>query len=174
MVFKFKDVFHGAHEALSADPARGQVTFNAQSKLGQGLNSCVDIRQFSVNVDEPAVLGGQDTAPNPVEYVLAALGSCQEITYRLYADSMGIPLNGVSVKLKGVLDLRGFFNVDKQIRPGYQKIEAEVIIDSPASEQDLHRLKDVVDSHCPVLDILRNPTPIELSIRSTSLIAAAE
>ena len=174
MAYKFKDVFNGAHDALRADPARGEAVFNAQSKLGGGLNSSIDIRQFSVKVDEPAVLGGQDTAPNPVEYVLAALGSCQEITYRLYADSMGIPLNGVSVKLKGVLDLRGFFNVDKQVRPGYQRIEAEVVLDSPAPEKDLRRLKEVVDSHCPVLDILRNPTPVEVSFRSTSLSTAAE
>ena len=174
MAFKFKDVFQGAQDSLSANPARGEAVFNAQSRLGGGLDSSVDIRQFSVKVDEPAVLGGHDTAPNPVEYVLAALGSCQEITYRLYADSMGIPLNSVSVKIKGVIDLRGLFNVDKQIRPGYQKIEAEVIIDSPAAEKDLLRLKDAVDSHCPVLDILRNPTPVDLSFRSASLSAAAE
>jgi putative redox protein len=49
-----------------------------------------------------------------------------------------------------------------------------VILDSPASEQDLARLKDIVDRHCPVLDILRNPTPVQLSLRAGSLNAAAE
>jgi len=125
-------------------------------------------------VDEPPGLGGQDGAPNPVEYILAALGSCQEITYRLYADALGIPLNGVSVQLTGAIDLQGFFNVRQDVRPGYQTIEAEVILDSPASEQDLARLKDIVDRHCPVLDILRNPTPVQLSLRAGSLSAAAE
>lgn len=108
-------------------------------------------------------LGGQDSGPNPVEYVLVALGSCQEITYRLYARSLGIPLNGVSVKLRGLLDLRGFFAVDETIRPGFQRIEAVVTFDSPAPEADLQRLKETVDRHCPVLDILRNPVPVELT-----------
>jgi putative redox protein len=70
-------------------------------------------------------LGGADTAPNPVEYILAALGSCQEITYRLYADALGIPLNGVSVELTGAIDLRGFSTSDgvygrvtRRSRPG--------------------------------------------------------
>jgi putative redox protein len=174
MAFKFKDVFTGTQAALGEQPAQAEATFEAQSRLGHGLNSAVAIRQFSVGVDEPPGLGGQDTAPNPVEYVLAALGSCQEITYRLYADSLGIPLNNVSVALKGVIDLRGFFNVDDSVRPGYQRIEAEVIIDSPASEQELRRLKEIVDSHCPVLDILRNPTPVELTFRAEKLNAAAE
>ena len=174
MTFKFKDVFTGTQAALDADAAQAQAVFHAQSRLGNGLNSTVAIHQFGVGVDEPPGLGGQDTAPNPVEYILAALGSCQEITYRLYADALGIPLNGVSVQLTGAIDLRGFFNVKQDVRPGYQTIEAEVILDSPASEQDLARLKDIVDRHCPVLDILRNPTPVQLSLRAGSLNAAAE
>ncbi len=173
MTFRFKDVFAGMQSALNADPAQAQAAFYAQSRLGEGFNSSVTIRQFGVTIDEPPALGGQDTAPNPVEYILAALGSCQEITYRLYADALGIPLNGVSVKLTGTIDLRGFFNVQHDVRPGYQVIEAEVILDSPASETELARLKDVVDRHCPVLDILRNPTPVQLSLRSESRGAAA-
>lgn len=173
MSFKFKDVFSGTQAALAAEPTEAQAGFQAQSRLGDGLNSTVAIRQFSVGVDEPAGLGGQDTAPNPVEYILAALGSCQEITYRLYADALGIPLNGVSVRLSGAIDLRGFFNVEERVRPGYQKIEAEVILDSPATDADLARLKDIVDRHCPVLDILRNPTPVELLLRVGALNAAA-
>jgi len=173
MTFKFKDVFTGTQVALGADPAQGQATFEAQSRLGSGLDSTVAIRQFKVGVDEPAGLGGQDTAPNPVEYVLAALGSCQEITYRLYADALGIPLNGVSVRLTGTIDLSGFFNVDDSVRPGYQGIRAEVTLDSPASDADLARLKEIVDRHCPVLDILRNPTPVTLSLHKGTLNAAA-
>src|ERR1700733_9478955 len=174
MTLKFKDVFTGTQAALGADPAQAQAVFQAQSRLGDGLNSTVAIRQFSVGVDEPPGLGGQDGAPNPVEYILVALGSCQEITYRLYADALGIPLNGVSVKLNGSLDLRGFFNVDPNVRSGFTKIEAEVILDSPAPEHDLQRLKETVDRHCPVLDILRNPTPTELTLRTESLSVAAQ
>lgn len=173
MAFKFKDVFVGAQAALGADPTQASAVFEAQTRLGDGVDSVATIRQFSVAIDEPKGLGGQDTAPNPVELILAALGSCQEITYRLYADALGIPLNGVSVKLSGSVDLRGFFNVDDTVRPGYQGIEAEVALDSPASDDELQRLKDIVDQHCPVLDILRNPTPVRLSLRRDTVAAAA-
>ena len=173
MAFRFKEIFGGTQVALGTDPAQAQATFHAQSRLGDGLNSSVAIRQFSVAVDEPPALGGQDTAPNPVEYILAALGSCQEITYRLYADALGIPLPAVSVQLRGAIDLRGFFNVDQAVRPGFQNIEAEVTLESPASEAELSRLKEVVDRHCPVLDILRNPTPVTLSLHPRASKAAA-
>jgi uncharacterized OsmC-like protein len=83
-------------------------------------------------------------------------------------------LNGVSVRLTDAIDLRGFFNVDQSVRPGYQSIEAEVLLDSPASEQELLRLKEIVDRHCPILDILSNPTPVQLSLKVGALKAAAE
>ena len=173
MTFKFKQVFSDTQQALGADPAQAQAVFQASSRLGDGVNSSVAVRQFNVGVDEPPALGGQDTAPNPVEYILAALGSCQEITYRLYADALGIPLIGVSVQLSGAIDLRGFFNVDQSVRPGFQHIEAHVVIDSPASAADIARLKETVDRHCPVLDILRNPTPVDLKLRTGPLSVAA-
>ncbi len=149
MSFRFKEAFHTTQSALDAEPGQALATFSAQSRLGDGVNSQVAVRQFSVGVDEPPSLGGGDTAPNPVEYILAALGSCQEITYRLYADALGIPVNNVSVKLDGHIDLRGFFDVDKSVRPGYRNIVAEVAIDSPASEEQLLRLSRSTDATAP-------------------------
>ncbi len=119
-------------------------------------------------------LGGTDTAPNPVEYALAALATCQEITYRLHADALGIPLDGVSVTLEGDIDLRGFFAVDPSVRPGFRAIRGTPTLDSPASEADLAGLKAHVDAHCPVLDLLSNATPVvlELSARPADEAAA--
>ncbi len=174
MAFKFKDVFSGTQSALGADASQAKATFQAHSRLGDGLNSNIAIRQFQVAVDEPPGLGGNDAAPNPVEYVLAALGACQEITYRLYADALGIPLTGVSVQLTGEIDLRGFFNVDPSVRPGFERVTANVTLESPASEAELTRLKEIVDAHCPVLDLLRNPTPVTTALQSRAIRQAAE
>jgi uncharacterized OsmC-like protein len=165
MSTRFKAVFDGTNAALGAEPDKALAVFSADSRLGNGVNSRVAVRQFAVDVDEPPALGGADAAPNPVEYILVALGSCQEITYRLYADALGIPLDGVSVKLTGEIDLRGFFNVDPSVRPGFRGISAEVTLDSKAPPADLDRLKRIVDEHCPALDILRNPTPVALTLR---------
>jgi uncharacterized OsmC-like protein len=68
-----------------------------------------------------------DTGPNPVEVVLAALATCQEITYRAYATTLGIPLESVSVTLEGSLDLRGFFAVKDGVRAGFNDVGASLI-----------------------------------------------
>ena len=107
--------------------------------------------------------------------MLAALATCQEITYRAYATALGVPLDGVSVKLEGDLDLRGFFAVKDGVRPGFVGIRGVVELKSPASQGELERLKAVVDAHCPVLDILSAPTPVELRLAiATAEAAAAE
>lgn len=83
-----------------------------------------------MTVDEPPTLGGSDAGPNPVELVLAALATCQEITYRAYATALGVPLESVSVKLDGVLDLRGFFAVDERVRPGFTGVQGTVTLNT--------------------------------------------
>ena len=97
-----------------------------------------------------------------MEYALAALATCQEITYRLHAAALGIPLTDVSVKLEGDLDLRGFFRAADGVRPGFKEIRGSVHFDSTASPDELKRLKEIVDAHCPVLDLFANPTPVKL------------
>ena len=161
MAKNFKDDFIAIQTNLRDNPGAATVVFDANTRQLDGLLSEADIRDFKIRIDEPATLGGTDRGPNPVELVLAALGACQEITYRLYADALGIPLNGISVTLAGRLDLRGFFAADEGVRPGFKDIHAKVTIDSPASADDIERLKATVDRHCPVLDILRNVTPVK-------------
>lgn len=170
---RFKELFGNTRAALAANPGAARVRFGVASRGKDGLHRVAQVRDFSVEVDEPVALGGTDKAPNPVEYALAALATCQEITYRLHADALGIPLNDVKVKFEGELDLRGFFAAADGVRPGFQWIEGTVEFDSPATPEQLQHLKAVVDAHCPVLDLFRNATPVRVSIAERNLQAAA-
>lgn len=170
----YQPLVHGTAAALAAgSDEEALVTFRADSSQAAGVRSNVKIRDFTVPVDEPPTLGGLNSAPNPVEYALAALATCQEITYRLHADALGIPLDGVSVSLEGDIDLRGFFGVDDSIRPGFKAIRGTVELTSPASDAELQRLRAYVDGHCPVLDLVSSPTPVTLELRSKSIRSAA-
>ena len=168
-----KDIIVATQADLRANPDHALATFSANSRQVEGLRSETKIRQFSLTIDEPPTLGGTDTGPNPVELVLAALATCQEITYRAYATALGIPLESVSVNLEGSLDLRGFFAVKDGVRSGFNDVRGVVNLKSSASASDLAKLKDVVDAHCPVLDILREPVPVDLRLETERTIQAA-
>lgn len=145
-------------------PETAQMTFTVGAELTESLKMDVDIRQHRITVDEPTALGGTDEGPNPVELVLAALTTCQAITYRVWAMKLGIALESVNVEADGDIDLRGFFGVDDTVRPGYSAVRLRVKLDGPESPERYQELADAVDGHCPVLDFTGTAVPVERTI----------
>ena len=160
-----KSLFLSTQHYLGENPEKALATFSATSSGDGALHRQVRIRDFTVEVDEPQSLGGTNKAPNPVELALAALATCQEISYHLHAAALGIDLKEVKVSLQGTLDLRGFFAVKDNVRPGFTSITGTVRFDSAASREDLIALKESVDRYCPVLDLFRNQTPVEVTLQ---------
>src|SRR5262249_49715529 len=115
-------------------------------------------------VDEPAKLGGGGTAPNPVQYALASLGSCQAITYRFWAEHLGISLDKLTVRVEGDLDIRGFFGFNDRVRPGFSAVRVQVGITGPERPERYQELAAAVEEHCPVLDLFRNPVPADRTL----------
>lgn len=152
-------------ESFRSEAKSAQRTFVSASRLGDGFRSAVSIRDHALTVDEPHGIGGSDAGPTPVELVLAALGTCQEITYRAFATALGIPLDSVAVTVEGDIDFRGFFAIDDTIRPGFQRLRVQVALGSTASQADIDRLVAVVNGHCPVLDMLSTPVPTSIDVR---------
>jgi uncharacterized OsmC-like protein len=140
---------------IEKDPRTSKVVFRAATRLDEDVRCTAQIRNFPpLVIDEPPALGGADAGANPVELVLAALGSCQQIMYAAYASVMDIPLEGVDITARGYLDLQGLFGLDATIPPGFQRVTFDVDIHSSASEDQLRKLIDTVEAHCPVLDML--------------------
>lgn len=148
--------------ALAADPAQAQARFEAQHELVGPTEVSVKVGSgHSFSVDEPEALGGANAAANPVEYALASLGSCQAITYRVWAAQLGIQLDTVKVEIDGDIDLRGFFGIDDKVRPGFGAVRIKVALGGPEPAARYEELAAAVDAHCPVLDLFRNPVPVE-------------
>lgn len=156
-----KEALSKTVQGIQDNPVMSRVVFEAQTALVEGVRCTGNVRNFApIVVDEPPELGGQDKGVNPVELLLVALGACQEIMYAAMASMMGIRLDEVKVNLKGSLDLKGLFGMDASIPPGYQKITYETILRSSAPEEELRKLIEAVESHCPVLDTLVRPVEV--------------
>jgi uncharacterized OsmC-like protein len=154
-------------KAVTDDPAAARVLFTAQGTLTGVTEVAVRTARHAFTVDEPPSLGGGGSAPNPVEYALASLGSCQAITYRFWAEHLGISFDRLTVTVEGDLDIRGFFGVDDGVRPGFSAVRVRVGITGPETAGRYEQLAAAVDEHCPVLDLFRNPLPVERTITVT-------
>ena len=160
----FKEVFEHKQEILRNRPDKCRVEVNADSRLVEAFRSHVKVRDFEVVVDQAENMGSTNRAPRPSEYVLAALAACHEVTYRLYADAMDIPLRDVAVSVTGVSDARGFFDVEKGIPAGFSEVYGTITIDSDADDEAIEKLRQKVNQHCPVLDDVTRPVPVDLKI----------
>ncbi len=150
----------GLQAAVAANGALAKVVFRATTvSESDTLSTESRIRTFTVRLDEPPELGGDDTGPNPAEALLAALGSCQAIVYRAYASALGLRLDRVEVEARGHLDVRGFLSV-APVASGFERVEFTTRVESPEPPERIRELSRLVEEHCPVLDTLRTPVPV--------------
>lgn len=156
-----KTAIENLSAAIQANPAVANMTLTARTEW-KGDTLCeVKVRNLPpMQVDEPPELGGSNQAMNPVELLLSALGTCQEITYSLWAAALGIPLDGVRVRVRGHLDAHGLLGLDPEVPPGFGQIECATEIDSPADEETIRKLVETVENGCPVLDMLTRSVPV--------------
>jgi putative redox protein len=59
------------------------------------------------------------------------------------------------------------------VRAGFNDVRGTVHLQSTAPLAELARLKEAVDAHCPVLDILRAPVPADLKLETERAVHAA-
>jgi uncharacterized OsmC-like protein len=158
---QLKEALQARIKNLAAGSAAPGVVMRAETRwLGNLLCEASSRDLPAVRADEPRVMGGDNTAMNPMELVLAALGMCQEIVYSAYAALMDIPLDAVHVSLSGQLDLREMFDLQHEAGAGFSKIRFETRLQSPANEAEIRKLVETVERCCPVLDTLARPVSV--------------
>lgn len=157
---QIKSAVQQLQQSIARNPAAAKAVFRAStSSVADSFATDSTVRGFGLRLDEPAALGGADTGANPVEAVLAALGSCQAIVYRAYANVLGLRLDRVDVEARGYLDLRGFLG-DPAVAPGFDRVAFTTRVTSPEPAERIEQLAALVEKHCPVLDILRTPLQV--------------
>jgi uncharacterized OsmC-like protein len=152
--------------AVADDTRNAQVTFTAAARGLGGVASSVALGTHTVVVDEPPALGGANAAPNPVEFYLASLLSCHIVTYRFWAERLGVRIDELAADAEGDLDVRGFFGFDDAVRPGFTAVRVTVRLTGPETRERYLELHEAVERHCPVLDLTRNHTEVAVRVET--------
>jgi uncharacterized OsmC-like protein len=152
--------------AVQNDPEKADTTWRASVTWLGGFRTAAKVRSFAaVPSDEPPGLGGTDTAPNPVEQVLAALGNCLAVGYAANATARGIEITSLIIDIDGDVDLHTFLG----LRPGHAgfgDIRANVKLESPASRVEIEELHEHVLTTSPVGHTLQANVPVNIELAS--------
>lgn len=151
-------------DRIDADRTASLLTFRVRGTGEGAVATRIEAGGHSFWVDEPAALAGDDVAPSPVEFALAALISCQVVVFRLYAKALSIPFDDISVTAEGTLDAAKLLGKDASARAGFTSVQVKIELVGPESAERYDHLREVVDAHCPVLDLFAQPTPVTTTL----------
>lgn len=162
-------------DAIRKNPEIAKFKFRATNQWVEGTHNRATVKDFFgalkedtsrkpivFEIDEPPVLLGNNVGPNPVEYVLVGLSGCLTTSLIAHAAARGIEIKGLSTRLEGDLDLRGFLGISDDVKVGYERIRVYFRIDADIPEEKKQELIDMAAKYSPVYNTVANPVPVEV------------
>jgi len=139
----------------SIDPATRKIGVrHVKATNAAGTRTKIQVRNFAaVYTDEPASLGGTNSAPSPLETVLVALVGCDGVIINGVAKAMGFTYAGVDFACQSQIDVRGPKGVPG-IRPYFESGSLEITVYTDEPEHRFRQLCRNVEYRCPVMNLL--------------------
>ena len=120
-----------------------------------GFRTALQARGFALAADEPASIGGTQTAPTPYDYLGLALASCTSMTIQMYARRKQLPLDSVRVTVSHdrvhATDCAECDRVEGHI----DRLTRTVSLTGDLSDAQRDRILQIAD-RCPVHRTLEN------------------
>jgi len=116
------------------------------------------MRRHSLDIDEVSELGGIDTAQNPVETLLAALGSCIMITIVYKASLKNVKIENLEIAIEGEIEnILVFLGLEKEGNPGFNKIKLDIYIKTEENKEVIEKIIEEAINASPVAaTLIRN------------------
>ncbi|MBY8863799.1 OsmC family protein [Nocardia sp. CA2R105] len=152
--------YEATKAAVADDASVGTGAFSTVTTWTAGAQARTTARSFTLETDEPAPLGGTDKAFDPMELVLAAVGTCLTIGWVTQAVQRGIEYRNLRVEVNGDYDLRGYLALDEKVRPGFTGVNYVVHVDTDAPANVLEEIRAAAEATSPMFDNVKNATPL--------------
>lgn len=118
-------------------------------------------------VDEPPQLLGDDTAPNPSEAALAALGSCLAVGIHANAVAQGITIAKLEVELAGDINITAVWGTGDlaETKPvGFTEVRVNVVLEADAPRAQLDAVVAHVLKWSPVANTFIRPVALKVGL----------
>lgn len=132
-------------------------TFVATAE-GKGWPTLVSITgtDWKVQVDEPTEDGGSNSGPNPMQYFISALASCQNEQAQVVADELSITIDKIEISAEVDLNLDGFMGIDDHSKDCFKRTDFKATVFGDITAEQVTELGKRVDARCPILSLLRS------------------
>jgi uncharacterized OsmC-like protein/TusA-related sulfurtransferase len=159
----------GADASLPADLERARAQgWTVRVRAEEGMRGKAFARNHGIPVGQPASLDTGDPAPAAVELLLASLGGCLAVGYRMRLTREGIAVRHVEVALRArSANLLHFLGAEDAGHPGLERIEGTVFVDADGPEERLRAVFAETLRRSPVAQTILRTTPVAVEVRPT-------
>jgi uncharacterized OsmC-like protein len=155
-------------ERYRSEPDAALITLKAEGRIGDHITCSIQTGKALVEAGLHPATGGSGAFACSGDMLLEALAACAGVTLAAVATSIGVNLRGGTVRAEGDLDFRGTLAVAKDAPVGFRSIRLAFVLDTDASEEQLASLRKLTERYCVVYQTLRQPPPIEVSLKETN------
>ena len=119
---------------------------------------------FQLMIDEPAVMGGTDEGPSPMQVMLMSLAGCLSITGHAVAHQNKLVLKKIDITIDGEMDPSGFMGLNPDVRAGFNNIRVNVQAQFVgATKKEIDQWLEETERRCPITDTIKSGTHIHLT-----------
>ncbi|MCC6909725.1 MAG: OsmC family protein [Phycisphaerales bacterium] len=160
---------------IKQDHRQGLADFRVATQWKHGMHSQTRVtgwglggkslkHSFTIDIDEPRELCGQDQYANPQEYLLGAMNACMLNTFVAVCSLQGVELESLSFESEGQLDLRGFLGIDTSVKPGYGEIRYTIRVKGNGTPEQFRKAHEAMIATSPNYFNLANGIPLRANL----------
>src|SRR3989338_6387033 len=147
-------------EQLKKDPSVGERNPKMKAHWLGGSASRIEFGDVS------SYIGGNGNL-NAMQTLLASLAACDIDLVAMHAALIGLPIDKLSIEIRGHFNTRSYFGVANAPGSGYDRIAYTVHLKAPkATPEQIKYLKERCERSSTVGDSLSKSIPLTLKIKS--------
>jgi uncharacterized OsmC-like protein len=162
-------------EAMKAVPVLAKFTFRATNQwVSGGLNRSTiggyrgaaaenPRDRIVIESGQPALVFGDDEAPNPFDYLLHALAGCLTTTFVYQAALEGVSIRALESHVEGELDLRGFLGVREEVAGGFERLSVRFRVRADCPAKTLSDLVACAQRRSPIAAVVARAVPMAVT-----------
>jgi uncharacterized OsmC-like protein len=160
---KGRQVYEQTRARLASNPDSGKTTIRAVATLLEDMHLEGRVGKFRLDSDEPAVRGGTDLGPTPLQFFVAGVAFCLITQLARFAPLYDVPLEDVQADVRAEFNVADKFGMDGP-SGAFEQVTYALMVRSSAPPEQVRQLVEHAERACHAAQSLRQPVPVVLKV----------
>jgi uncharacterized OsmC-like protein len=160
---KGRQVYEQTRARLASHPASGKTIIRAVAKLLEDIHIEGRVGKFRLESDEPAVRGGTELGPTPLQYFIAGAAFCLLTQMARFAPLYDVSLEEVQADVRAEFDIANKFGMEGP-NGAFEHVTYAVTVRSSAPPEHVRLLIEHAERACHAAQSLRQPVPVLVEV----------